>query len=93
MAPQAAPRPGYPLGPKPVTIYGDNESALKLTKNPLCSTRSKHIDVLHHIARDRAARGEIKFKYISTKENPADALTKSLPVLKFNFCCSAIGLG
>ena len=84
---------GYPLGPKPVTIYGDNESALKLTKNPLCSTRSKHIDVLHHIVRDRAARGEIKFEYISTKENPADALTKSLPVLKFNFCCSAIGLG
>lgn len=38
------------------TIYTDNESALKLAKNPAFYQRSKHIDVGHHFTHERVAR-------------------------------------
>ena len=37
----------------PITIYADNQSAIKLLKNPIFSMRSKHIDVIYHFARER----------------------------------------
>jgi hypothetical protein len=49
-----------------VNIYGDIQAALKLLKHPIASLRSKHIDVIYYFARERVARGEVKFEYIST---------------------------
>ncbi len=38
------------LADGPVNIYSDNQSAIKLLKNPIASMRSKHIDVIYHFA-------------------------------------------
>lgn len=75
-----------------VSILGDNQSALKLLRNPISSGRTKHIDVAHHFARERVARKEIDFSYIPTAEQVADVLTKALPECKVNFCCSGMGM-
>ncbi|KAJ9509995.1 hypothetical protein QJQ45_011674 [Haematococcus lacustris] len=64
---------------EPVTIMCDNEAAITLIKHPIASARSKHIDVLHHFVRERAARGELVFKYLASGANVADAMTKALP--------------
>ena len=37
--------------PEPIEINGDNQGAISLVKNPIISTRSKHIDVKHHFVR------------------------------------------
>ena len=80
---------GMVLGAVP--IYGDNQAAIKLLKNPISCVRTKHIDVVHHFARERVARSEVTFTYISTEEMVADVLTKILPRCKFELC--RLGLG
>ena len=75
-----------------IDIKADNQSAIKLLRNPVFSMRSKHIDVIYHFARERVIRGEIRFHYIRTDSMVADALTKQVPASKFQFCRSAMGV-
>lgn len=81
---------GFPPGPVP--IFSDNQAAIKILQNPISSNRSKHIDVLYHFARERVARGEVTFTYISTEDMVADILTKPLPEVKFNRHARSLGL-
>jgi hypothetical protein len=62
-----------------VRIKGDNEAAISLTRNQMTTPRSKHIDIVHHFARERVASGEIVFEHIPSALNVADILTKPLP--------------
>ena len=80
---------GKPL--KPIVIQSDNQAAISLIKNPITSMRSKHIDVIHHFARERVVRGEVVF-YVNTADNVADMLTKPLLELKFLACCKGMGM-
>lgn len=80
------------LDPGQVSIYSDNQSAIKLLHNPIVSGRSKHIDVLHHFARERVLRKEVSVTYISTDHMLADALTKALPIAKHSRCCHGMGV-
>jgi hypothetical protein len=73
-------------------ICADNQSMLKLAKNPILSARSKHIDIIHHFLRERVARGEVIFTYVPTDKMLADILTKALPKSKHQECCKALGL-
>jgi hypothetical protein len=82
----------FGFGTQPVKIYGDNQSALKLIKHPIASLRSKHIDVIYHFARERAARGEVKFEYIKTDDMIADIMTKPLPEGKLEKFREAMGV-
>ena len=77
---------------EPVMIYCDNQAAISLLKHPISSQRSKHIDVLHHFARERVARGEVTFNYCSTDRMFADFLTKAVPEQKFAQCMKGLGM-
>ena len=62
----------------PVTIYNDNQSAIKLSENQLCHKRTKHIHVKYHFIRDKVRDKNIELSYMPTAEMVADMLTKSL---------------
>jgi transposase InsO family protein len=80
------------LGSGTISIFADNQSAIKLLRNPIISGRAKHIDVLHHFARERVLRKEVAVTYISTNNMLADVFTKVLPIAKHQLCCKGIGM-
>jgi hypothetical protein len=76
----------------PITIRCDNEAALALLKDRKEGARVKHIDVIHHFARERVASGEIKFVYCRSVDNISDCFTKALPRKVFDVCLVGIGM-
>lgn len=78
--------------PVATIIYGDNQGAIALAKNPQFHARTKHIDVQHHFVREKQHNGEVDLQYISTDQQVADGLTKALPKDKFEVFRSALGL-
>nr|GAT44721.1 predicted protein [Mycena chlorophos] len=59
-------------------LYGDNQSALKLTRNPEYHAQSKHFDVSNMFVREKVALGIIDTVYCPTDEQLADIFTKAL---------------
>jgi hypothetical protein len=76
----------------PATILCDNQSTIAMMKNPVISNRTKHIDIQHLFACERVQRGEVKFVYINTSDNAADAFTKPLVPVSFKKCRDKMGL-
>ena len=46
----------------------------------------------YHYVRDTVTAGEIVMKKVHTFENPADMLTKPLPIAKFEHCLDLVGV-
>ena len=65
---------------------------VKLTNDQMFHEKTKHIDIKFHFVRDVIEEGELKVCKISTHNNPADMLTKPVPVVKFELCSSLVGL-
>ena len=63
---------------KPTVIYEDNQGCIALTENPVNHKRTKHIDIRHHFVRERVESGDVALKYVATKDQVADLLTKPL---------------
>jgi Reverse transcriptase (RNA-dependent DNA polymerase)/gag-polypeptide of LTR copia-type/GAG-pre-integrase domain len=82
---------GHPLK-KPITLYVDNQSAIKLIQNPVAHDRTKHIDIKYHFIRDAQAREIIKVEYCPTNDQVADVLTKPLSHEKHKRFTEQMGL-
>ena len=67
-----------------VPISIDNQSAIKLANNSEYHKRSKHIDIRFHFIRDVVNKREIEIKYVMSKNQLADLLTKPLPKQQFS---------
>lgn len=77
---------------EPVVHYIDNRSALDLAKNHVFHERSKHIDIRYHFIRECVENGEIIVRHVSTDLQRADALTKPLPIARFERMRSMLGV-
>ncbi|GJZ60536.1 retrovirus-related pol polyprotein from transposon TNT 1-94 [Tanacetum coccineum] len=64
-------------------INCDNMSTIKISKNPVMHSRSKHIDVRYFFLRDLVNEGTIKLKYCNTQAQVADIMTKPLKAEQF----------
>ena len=82
----------FPSRSLPTVIYEDNQSAIKLSDNPLHSNRSKHISVRYHSIRELVKSKIIKVEYLPTTEMIADILTKSLGRVLHQHFVDGLGL-
>ena len=64
-------------------LFGDNESAIKITKNPVQHSKTKHIEIRHHFIRDHVAKGNIELHHVNTENQLADIFTKPLEEARF----------
>ena len=72
-------------------IGEDNNACLAMVNNPEGTVRAKHIDMAHHMVRDRVARGEVAFYRVPTAEMAADGFTKPLPAAAFTEFRTCVG--
>jgi hypothetical protein len=71
-----------------INLFCDSQSVIHLIKDQMFHDRTKHIDVKYHYVREVVAEGRLKVCRISTHDNPADMMTKPVPVAKFELCSS-----
>jgi hypothetical protein len=77
----------------PVLFGCDNKTALSLCQDQKEGQRViKHIDIIHHFARDHVAIGELKFVYCKSEDNVSDCLTKGLPRVLFKKGLDGMGM-
>jgi len=71
----------------------DNQSSIKLAKNPEFHQRTKHIDIRYHHIREMIEKGEIRVEYIASEIiQKADILTKALPKERFRRLRDSMGM-
>jgi hypothetical protein len=68
---------------KQIPLLYDNESAMKLTNNPVQHARTKHIDVRHYFIIDHQQKGDISIENVGTDDQLADIFTKPLNEKRF----------
>ena len=61
------------------TLYGDNQGALALARNPEYDARTKHIDIQHHFVRELVLAERVYLEYCTSADMVADIMTKGLP--------------
>jgi hypothetical protein len=61
-----------------VLLLCDNESAVKIAKNPVLHSRTKHIDIHHHFLCEKEANGNIALHNVRSEEQLVDIFTKPL---------------
>ena len=71
---------------KPITLFCDNQSSIKLSYNPVFHEKSKHFEIDYHFTRQKVEDNIIRVEYIPSQEQPADLLTKPLGRTKFEDC-------
>ena len=74
-------------------IYCDSQSAIHLSKNSAFHERTKHIDVRLHFIREILSRGQVILEKIASEVNPADILTKVVPINKFKSALDLLQIG
>lgn len=71
----------HQVGPTP--LWCDNQQAISLVKKPEASKRTKHIDMQYFYTCDMLNQGVIDVKFVESKNQTADVLTKALTKDKF----------
>ena len=66
-----------------VPIKCDNTSVINISKNLVQHSRTKHIEIRHHFLINHAQKGDITLKFVSTKDQFANILTKPLSEEQF----------
>lgn len=74
------------------TIFCDNSSTIKLSRNPVMHGRSKHIDVRFHFLRDLSRNEVIKLVHCNSEDQLSDIMTKPLKLETFLKLRDKLGL-
>lgn len=78
--------------PAASVIYCDNIGATHLSVNPIFHSRIKHLALDFHFIRNNVQAGTLRVSHVSTRDQLADPLTKTLPRPRFQELLSKLGV-
>lgn len=76
----------------PTKLYIDNQSTLKVITNEKANTRLKHVAVKHMFVKEQVTNNNIDVDYITSDDQIADPLTKSIHKPRFERLRKAMGI-
>ncbi|KAK4254159.1 hypothetical protein QN277_020331 [Acacia crassicarpa] len=76
----------------PINVYCDNMAAINIAHNPVQHDRTKHVEIDRHFIREKVDKGIVDLRYIPSKEQTADILTKGLSKDGFKYLISKLNL-
>jgi len=82
----------YDVKQRVLTLYGNNLSAINISKNSIQHSRTNHIDIRHHFIRDLVEEKVVTLEHVTTEEQLADIFTKALDVKQFERLRSKLGI-
>ena len=68
---------GY-LVEKPTPTYGDNKASILLSEEDIVTSGNQHIQVPYHFNKEVIRDGKTVLKWVPSKQNLADLMTKSV---------------
>ena len=74
----------YGINMKNVSLYCDNESAIKIARNLVQHSKTKHIQIRHHFLCDHLLKGDVSIEHMKTEEQLTDIFTKPLDEKRFS---------
>lgn len=76
----------------PVNMDSDSKVVIQIAVNPIFHQRTKHIDIDCHFVREKVCQGILKTEHVTTKNQPADLLTKGLGRVQHNILLNKLGM-
>lgn len=80
------------LQAKGTVLMCDNTSTIKLSKNPVLHSCSKHIRVRFHFLRDLTKDGVVELFFCGTRDQLADLMTKPIKLEVFQRLRKKVGV-
>ncbi|KAL5851107.1 hypothetical protein ACOSQ3_006225 [Xanthoceras sorbifolium] len=77
---------------EPITIFCDNQAAIRIAKNPVHHDRTKHVEIDRHFIKEKLDDKSVNLLYTPTHLQIADILTKALPRPIFEELSSKLGM-
>jgi hypothetical protein len=76
----------------PTILWIDNQSTIKMAKNPVFHSKTKHVDTKYHFIRTLINNDIIKPQYCPSEDQTSDIFTKPLGRIKFTKFRDELGI-
>nr|GEV33194.1 reverse transcriptase domain-containing protein [Tanacetum cinerariifolium] len=75
-----------------IPLYGDSQSAIAISCNPIQHSRTKHIHTRYHFIKEHVENDIIELYFVRTEYQLADMFTNALPKDRFKYLVRRIGM-